>query len=177
MIDRLYKFTMFIFTVSVIISFFLPWISVNTQPVGKVTTALITKDDASFTKISGFRIPILASSEDVRLIVSIARIFNPSIQDVEKKVWFLWFVPVLAWFIFLLSGRFYKSRFINLAYTIIGCGIFLISFYEIQTADLENIILKIKIESGFWFTIWAYLGIGILGLLRFETLSSKKRKW
>ena len=83
MIGKFYKFTMFIFAISVIVSFFLPWISVNTQPVGKVTTVLISKDDASFTKISGFRIPILAGSEDVRLIVSIARIFNPSLGYIK----------------------------------------------------------------------------------------------
>ena len=40
MIDKLYKFMMFIFSASVIVSFFLPWVSVNTQPVGKVATVL-----------------------------------------------------------------------------------------------------------------------------------------
>ena len=177
MADKLYKFAMFIFSASVIVSFFLPWVSVNTQPVGKVAAVLTPGAGSAFTEISGFKIPIAANSCDARLIVSVVKIFKPSMQDVDKKVWFVWFVPILAWFIFLLTGRFSNSKFINLIYAVIGFGIFLFAFYKIETADLRNVVLKIKIEPGFWFTIWAYLGIGILGFLRFKALSFRKRRW
>jgi len=177
MIDKLYKFMMFIFSASVIVSFFLPWVSVNTQPIGKVATVLTPENGSSFTKISGFRIPIVANSCDSRLIVNIVKIFKPSMQDVEKKIWFVWFVPILAWLIFILTSRFSNSKLMGLICTVIGFGIFLFAFYKIETANLENVVLRIKIEQGFWFTIWAYLGIGILGFLRFKALSFRKKRW
>jgi hypothetical protein len=158
---------MFISAVVIIVSFFLPWINVESGQVGAFSKILTGKSQATIDSISGFRIPILANSADARLMISIIKIINPNITDADKKSFLVWAIPVLAAVIFLLSLYFGKNRFLNLAFGLIGCAIFFVALYKIKTTDLDKLVLNVKIATGLWLILYSYLAIGVLGFIAF----------
>ena len=165
---------MLISLVVIVISFFLPWISVESAAIGEVTKALTGKRQATIDSISAFKVPILANSKESRFMISVIKIFNPGIKNADKKSFLIWLVPGLALIIFLISRFFYKNKWVNLAFGIIGCPIFFIAVYKITTTDLDKLVLRVNINLGLWLTLFGYLGIGVLGFINFIQLTKKK---
>jgi len=165
---------MFILVAIIIVSFFLPWISVESKQVGVFSKLLTGKSQASIDSISGFRIPVLANGKDARLMLSIIKIFNPKLENADKKSFAVWIIPILALFIFLAGIYMGKYRFINLVFGLIGCSIFFTALYKIKTTDLDKLILNVSIGPGLWFILYSYLAIGILGFVSFSGVSEKK---
>ena len=164
---NIYKVLMFIFAAIIIVSFFLPWVSVESKQVGAFSKLLTGKSQGTIDSISGFRIPIVANSGDSRLMLSIIRIFNPNVKDADKKSFAVWGIPILALLIFLASVYFGKNRFINLAFGLIGCAVFFVALFKIKTTDLDKLVLNVNIAPGMWLILYSYLAIGILGFLSF----------
>ena len=152
--------------IAIIIAFFLPWVMVESQQAGSFVKLFTGAEVKGLAAISGFNIPIMANSDDSRLIISIAKIFKPDIQDVDKKSILVVLIPILAVLILVVTSYFGKSRFFNLLIGIVGAVIFAAAMYKIKTTDLEKLILQIRIGSGMWITLYSYLGIGICGFLK-----------
>jgi len=168
-----YRTIMLILLVVIAISFFMPWISVESPVVGGVTKVLTGKRQAAIDTISAFKVPILANSKESRFMISIIKIFNPGITNADKKSFLIWLVPGLALIIFVISWFFYKNKWANLVFAIIGCPIFFIAVYKIITTDLDKLVLRVNIGLGLWLTLLGYLGIGVLGLINFIKLAKK----
>lgn len=159
----------------IVFSFFLPWVHVESQVVGKMTKVLTGKQQAEIDNVSGFAIPGLANGPDARLMISIIKIFAPGVKDADKKSWFVWAVPFLAIAIFFLSM--YKgngARFIQLDVAMTCIIIYLIGFYKLKTTDLDKMVLNVRIGIGMWFTLWSFLCLGVVNLLMF--LQSMRNK-
>ncbi len=148
-------------TIIICISFFLPWVSVQSEQVGVFSKILTGKNQATIDNISGFRIPILANSQDARLMMSIIKIFNPKIENADKKSFAVWGIPILAFIICLASYYFGKNKSVNIVFGALGIGIFFVALLKIKTTDLNKLILNVKINSGLWLILYSYLGIGI----------------
>ncbi|MFC1666315.1 hypothetical protein ACFL0P_00395 [Candidatus Omnitrophota bacterium] len=160
-------------TVIIIISFFLPWVTVESQQVGAFSKLLTGKSQAAIATISGFKIPILANGKDARLMISIIKIFNPNIKDADKKSFAVWGIPILAFIVCAVSYFFGKSKWVNIAFGLLGVGIFFIAFFKIKTTDLNKLVLNVKISSGMWLILYAYLGIGIAQFVNLFRVSKK----
>ena len=169
-----YRIIMLILLVVIVISFFLPWISVESAAVGEVTKVLTGKRQATLDSISAFKVPILANSKESRFMISVIKIFNPGIKNADKKSFLIWLIPGLALVIFVIGWVFYKNKWVNLIFGIIGCLIFFIAVYKIITTDLDKLVLRVNVARGVWLTLLGYLGIGTLGLLNFIKLIGKK---
>ena len=174
--DNMYKSLILILAAVIVVGFFLPWVSVESQQVGTFTKLLTGKRQASVDLISGVEIPILANSDESRLIVSIAKIFYPQVKDVDKKSFLVLIVPILAIIIFLLTLKLSKNKFVNILFGIIGIGIFAFALYKLQSTDLDKLVLQIKIGIGMWLVLYAYLGIGLLSVFNFLGLLFKGNK-
>lgn len=159
----------------IFVAFFLPWVHVESQAVGRIAQALTRKPQAAMASISGFNVPILANSPDARLMISIIRIFNPDVANADKKSWLIWFVPGLAIIMFLLGLFMFNNRWFNLSLAVIGVLIFALGFYRITTTDLDKVVLNLRIGIGVWLTLWGYLGLGLLGLVNFLKLLGQKK--
>jgi len=159
----------------IFVSFFLPWVHVESQMVGGVAKILTGTKQAELMGISGFAVPGLANGPDARLMISVIQIFNPGITDADKKSWLIWGVPIFAIGIFLLSLVFGENKWFNLAVAVTGILIFLIGFYKIKTTDLDKLVLNVKIGLGVWFTLYGYLGLGILRAVNFAKALANKR--
>ena len=159
----------------IFISFFLPWVQVESQMVGTVAKVLTGKRQAAIASISGFAVPGLANGPDARLMLSIIKIFNPGVTDADKKSWLIWGVPLFAIVIFLLGLFIADNRWFNLGVATIGILIFVVGAYKINTTDLNKLVLNAKIGLGVWLTLYGYLGLGINGVVNFVKALANKR--
>jgi len=159
----------------IFISFFLPWVHVESPMVGTMAKVLTGKRQAEIAGISGFDVPVLANGPDARLMISIIKIFNPGITDADKKSWLIWGVPIFAVLIFLASLFLGNNKWFNLAIAVIGIAIFIVAVYKIKTTDLDKLVLNARIGLGLWLTLCGYLGLGLLSAAGFvKSLVPKK---
>lgn len=158
----------------IVISFFMPWISVESEAVGGITKVLTGKKQAQMASISAFQVPLLANSEESRFMISVIKIFSPDIKDADKKSFLIWVVPALAILILAVKSFIKKNKWLDLVIGIIGCAIFFVAFFKIKTTDLDKLVLKVAINQGLWITLLAYLGIGLLSFVNFFKLLKSK---
>ena len=164
------KNLMLFLVIVIVVAFFLPWISVESAVVGKVSKILTGKTQATIGSVSGFKVPILANSEESRLMIAVIKIFQPDITNADKKSFLIWMVPLLAVVIFLVGNAPKTNQWIRLVFGVLGILIFVGVTYKIITTDLDKMIIKVNIEYGLWLIIFGYLGIGILQIGEFLKL-------
>ena len=164
------KNLMLFLVIVIVVAFFLPWISVESAVVGKVSKILTGKTQATIGSVSGFKVPILANSEESRLMIAVIKIFQPDITNADKKSFLIWVIPLLAVVIFLVGNAPKTNQWIRLVFGVLGILIFVGVTYKIITTDLDKMIIKVNIEYGLWLIIFGYLGIGILQIGEFLKL-------
>ncbi|MBN2483505.1 MAG: hypothetical protein JXD21_04815 [Candidatus Omnitrophica bacterium] len=154
--------------------FFLPWVDIQSKEMGMVSKLVSGKDpQGSLYAISGYDIPVMANSDESKLILMIARLFKPQVKDVDKKSFLIWLIPLSAIIIVLLRLGFQENKFFNIILGALGCLIFLIAAYKLNTTDLAKPALQVKIVIGVWLMLWAYFLIGITGCLEFVRIIKK----
>lgn len=164
------KSLMLILVIVIVVAFFLPWVSVESAAVGKVSKLLTGKTQATIGSVSGFQMPILANSEESRLMITIIKIFQPDITNADKKSFLIWIVPLLAIIIFWVGNAPKTNQWIRLAFGVIGILIFVGATFKIITTDLDKMIIKVNIGYGLWLILFGYLGIGVLQIGEFLKL-------
>ena len=172
---QIQRIVMFVLVAVIFISFFLPWIKVESPAVGTISKILTGKEQAVISGISGYAVPVLANSEESRFMISVIKIFNPGIQNADKKSYLIWVVPLLALIMLVVKLFLDKNKWINLAIGLIGSLIFLVAVYKLNTTDLDKLVLKVSITPGLWLILLAYLGIGLLCLADFVYLLKLKK--
>lgn len=173
--EKIYKTGMLVLVIGIFISFFLPWVSVESPAVGGVSKLLTGKKQATIDSISGFKVPILANSKESRFMISVIKIFNPNIKNADKKSWLIWLVPGLAAVLFMLERFFKNNKWFYLAVGLLGTLIFVVAVFKITTTNLDKLILKVNIGLGLWLLLIGYLSIGLLNLIRFVDLIKNKK--
>jgi len=157
--------------VVIFISFFLPWVSVESQAMGAVTKLLKGKEQAKLQSISGFQVPVLANSDQSKLMISIIKLFQPGITNADKKSYLIWGVPLLAVIMLFLNKTLKNNKWVFLACGIIGVAIFTVGTFKIVTTDLDKLVIKANIGIGLWLILVGYLGIGIIQTLEYMRLN------
>jgi hypothetical protein len=170
---KIHKILVLVCVSAIVLGFFLPWAQVESKQVGAITKALTGKRQESVDAISGFKIPIMANSDESRLAMSVIKIFNPGVENADKKSFLVWLIPILGLVILGLTFSLETNRWVNLAIAILGIAIFAVALYKIKTTDLDKLILQIKIGIGLWMILWGYLISGIAGAARFVLLLKK----
>ena len=171
--DNVIWLVVVVLTVVIFLSFFLPWANVQSEQVGMFSKLLTGKSQAQVAAISGFKIPILANGKDARLMISIIKIFNPDIQNADKKSFAVWGIPFLAIIICAVSYFFGKNKWVNIVLGSLGVGIFFIAVFKIKTTDLDKLVLNVKIAPGMWLILYSYLGIGIMQFVNLFRVNKK----
>ena len=160
--------------VLIFVSFFLPWVSVESPAASKVSEFLTGKKQGGFYSISGYQVPILANSKESKLMISIIKLFNPGIKDADKKSWLIWAVPGLAVAMLILLFIWGRNKWLELAIGIMGVAIFGVAVFQILTTNLDKLILKVSIVYGLWALLIGYLLLGCVCLVNFAGLVKKK---
>ena len=151
----------------IVVSFFMPWVNVESEAVGGVTKVLTGKKQSKMASISAFQVPLLANSEESRFMISVIKIFSPNIKDADKKSFLIWAIPGLALLILAIKTLYKKNKWIDLVIGIICCAIFLVATFKIKTTDLDKLVLKVDIAYGLWITLLAYFALGLFSLTNF----------
>ncbi|MFH1655064.1 MAG: hypothetical protein ABH954_00425 [Candidatus Omnitrophota bacterium] len=172
--DKIFPVIITLLAVVILIAFFLPWLSIGSQRLDVFTKILTGKEGQTMDKVSAFQIPILANSEEAKLMITIIQIFNPGIENADKKSFLVWGIVVLAGIIAALSFFLGKNHWFNLVIAILGIAIFVVTIVKINTTNLDKLILLVKVREGLWLTIYSYLAIGLLSLMRSIQLIRRK---
>ncbi len=102
--------------------------------------------------------------------------FSPGLREFAHKSWILWLVPIIAVAISRSSKRYKKSKLFNFSITLLGLGLSSMVIYRIMNLNLDNFIYQVKLKEGFWITLGSFFIIGVLGLMQFNNLTTKKPK-
>ncbi len=159
--------------VIIFVSFFLPWVSVESEAMGKVSKLLTGKAQDSIDAVSGFQVPILANGEESRFMISVIKIFKPEINNPDKKSFLIWIIPLLAIALFFVSIGFKNKKLVKLLIGLVCIAIFAGAIYKINTTDLDKLILNVKIAYGLWLTLLSYFIFGLLELINLAKLIKK----
>ena len=151
----------------IFVSFFLPWVDIQSQAIGKITRVLTGEQLPLMQRISGFQVPILANRQDSKLMITLIQLFNPGVQDADKKSYLIWGIPLLGLVIAIANYIWGRNKWFNLAIAVSGIMIFAIAVQKLITADLDKMVMNVNIAPGLWLTLFGYLGIGLCGLAGF----------
>lgn len=161
--------------VVIVVGFFLPWVNAESKNIGTLSKLITGKriSDIGVT-ISAFQIPIMANSKDAKLIISIIELFNPGIENADKKSYLAWVIPIFAAILFLLLLFRGDNKWVTLAIALVGISIFAFATYKINTTDLNRLFTKVTVEKGAWLTLYGFLGIGVVSTIKFLQSLIKK---
>jgi len=174
--NKAFKIVMLLLVIIICVSFFLPWVDVQSKVAGNISKFFTNSKQSSLKTISGFQVPILANGPDAKLMIMIVKIFNPAVTDAHKKSWLIWSIPGLAVVLFLLVLFLDKNKWVNLGIGILGVSIFSGVTFKLLTTNMDKTVLNVVIGHGLWILLFAYLGIGIINLLAFCKLNFCKNK-
>ena len=166
------KNLMLILVIVIFVSFFLPWVSVESKALGNVAKILTGKDQKASYGISGFNVPVLANSDQSKIMITIIKIFEPNITNADKKSYLIWIIPLLAVAMYLVSNSSKANKWTYLTFGTLGILIFVGAVFKIVTTDLDKVVLKVNIGYGLWLILFGYLGIGILQIKEFLKLKN-----
>ncbi len=179
--------------VVIVVSFFLPWAKVSVSAMGvseeltkdaktilkdtplvgkvvgkleKVTDTLTTIGDISIkTEISGYNIPVLVNRKTSKVALSLAQIMFRSVEGLDLKSYLVYLLPLLGMFCALASILGQKNRLYIIIMLIVAGAVGIAGLYNLHTANVENLAVKITIMNGLWNTMYAFLFIFLVGIL------------
>ncbi|MBM3250448.1 MAG: hypothetical protein FJZ09_06410 [Candidatus Omnitrophica bacterium] len=173
--NRAYPVIISLLAAVVIMAFFMPWIRVESEAMGFFNKLFGGKKGAQVESISGFRIPIIANSEESKMMIDIIMAYDPDAKDPSKRSYLVWLYPTLALMILFFSLAFPRNSWVNLGCGILAALVFGFGMYKVMNADTNRTqFMTLTVGPGVWVTLWGYLAIGIAGLFKFVSLSIKK---
>jgi hypothetical protein len=171
----MYRFSISIFSFVIVLSFFLPWFSVEQIQTGALKR-VFTEEGVAILRLSGFNIPLQANGDNSNIILNLAKLFSPGLREFADKSWLIWLLPLVALSINWLSKKFKNSLIFNLCIALFGFTASLTAGYQVMNLNLKNLICRVELSGWFWIILLSFFMIGVLGLLRFQYLTAKKPK-
>ena len=173
--DKVSKAGLAILSAFIFISFFLPWVGVESVVTGGISK-VFGKEAKPITTISGFKVPIMANGSESKLMITIIKLFNPGVKEADKKSYLIWFVPGLSVILLAVIWFLGRNKWANLAVGLLGVILFAGATFKILTTDLDKAVVKVDIMYGLWLTLVGYLFIGILCFANFALLLKPAKK-
>ncbi len=153
----------FLFSVVIIVSFFLPWLEVEKKGVD-LKVVRIGKREVS---LRGCELIKIVDGKKVKPVIgSEPRLFGKKVKI--KNSYLIYAIPISALFCLLLTFLshyrrvfHYSSAFLLM---VIGIGIFGSGLYIIFGMAGSGKIRRL--EEGIWFSLFSFLGIGLCGFMK-----------
>jgi hypothetical protein len=189
---KLVFMTMVIAASAVIITaFFMPWAKVATSVTGiskeltstvggtpfagkvvgkidKITGAIADLGDVEIkTTVRGNQVPALVNNQTSKVALSLAQVMFKSAEGIDKKSYLVYLLPLFGIICAVLAVLGLKSKIYVAAMLILGGIVSIGGLYNLYTMDIESQIVKISIENGLWYTMYAFLFIFLVGIVWF----------
>lgn len=183
----------FVATAVIIISFFMPWAEVKTsvmgiskevasavktnlgglpiagKVVGKIetlTSAISNLGDIEVkTTVRGDNIPMLVNNKTSKVAITLAQVLCKSAEDLDRKSYLVYLVPILGIACSILALCGLKNRFFIIIMSIISGGVSIGGLYNLYTIDIKTMIVEISIGKGLWYAMYSFLFIFLVGIL------------
>ena len=173
-------------SIFIVISFFMPWakVSVSVVEVSKqvvesshlpdrvlarlkqVTYTISTFGDPEVRMtVSGYKIPMMVNNKTSKVAISLAEIMTKSTINLGQKSRLVYLFPLLGIVCGILAIIGSKSKACIIIMLLIGGIVGITGFYNLSTADMTGMAVKIDILNGLWDTIYAFLFIFVAGLV------------
>jgi hypothetical protein len=185
----------------IVMSFFLPWAKIQTSVTGvskeltgyadkelgdspfagkfikkldMVTGAISSMGDVEIKSIvRGYKIPALVNSDSSKAALSLAQVLFKSAEGIDKKSYLVYLLPIFAVVCAFLAIIGLKNKLYVLLMAVIGGVISIGGLYNLLTMNISSMVVKISIEKGLWYTMYAFLLICLVGI---TWLASDRRK-
>lgn len=176
----------------IVVSFFKPWANVVTSALGvsKELTAA-TKDklgDSSFgskvsstlqsitgflsgvgdikvkTTVTGYDIPVMVNSKTSKVAISLAQMMFKSAEGLEAKSYLVYLLPLsgMGCAVLVLLGV--KKKIFIVAMAALSGAISITGLYNLKTADISTLAVKITVQDGLWYTMYGFLFIFVIAV-------------
>ena len=173
-------------SIVILISFFMPWAKVSVSVVeaskqltessrlpDKVVARLkqITYTISTFgdpevrMTVSGYKIPGMVNSQTSKVALSAVEILSKSTSGLDRKSYLVYLLPLLGIVCGILALAGLKNRACIIILLVISGIVGIAGFYNLSTADLASVAVKVDILSGLWNTIYAFLFIFLAGIV------------
>ena len=120
------------------------------------------------TTITGYQIPQLVNDKTSKVALSVAQILFKSTEGLDIKSYLVYLLPLFGIICSLFAFLGQSKKIYSILMIVISGAVSLVGLYNLHTADLPNLAVKVSIENGLWNTMYAFLFIcfiGIVGLL------------
>lgn len=179
-------------SVFIMVSFFMPWANIATSVAGvskevtstaegtlgktpfagkflksltRVTDTVSELGDIEIkTAVSGYQIPKMVNDKTSKVALSLVQVFFKDAEDIDKKSYLVYLIPLFAIICALLAAFGLKNKIYVIIMAVIGGAISIGGLYNLLTMDISNMIVKISIAKGLWYTMYAYLAISLAGI-------------
>jgi hypothetical protein len=180
-------------SIVIVVSFFMPWARVSVSIAGiskkltdvisgeklqdtpiagkaakeleKITDAITGFGDIDIkTTVSGYNIPQMVNNRTSKAALSIAQILSKSTSGLEQKIYLVYLLPLLGIVCGILAIIGLKSKSWIIIMLVISGIVGIAGLYNLSTANLVHVAVKVDIMSGLWNTMYAFLFIFLSGV-------------
>jgi len=176
----------------IVVSFFLPWakVTVSTMGVSKeltkdvettlkdtpiagklvgkltdITDAVSALGDIEVkTQVTGYNIPVLVNRKTSKVALSLMQIMFKSVENLDVKSYLVYLLPILGIFCAIASILGRKNRFYVMLMLVVAGAVSIIGLYNLHTTNMANIVVKVTIMDGLWYTMYGFLFIFVAGI-------------
>lgn len=155
-------------------------VSLGSKVIGgieKVTDKVNEKVGAVGVKksVSGFDVPRLVNNKSSKIALAIAQAMFKSAEGLDWKSYAVYLLPLAGIICIILAIIGFKNNIAVIIMTVLSGAISILGLYNLHTANLSSLIVKIEIGEGIWNTLYSFLVIAIVGILQL-VLNRKKVK-
>ena len=180
-------------SVVIVLSFFMPWAKVSVSAVGvskelttiadkklgdspvagkvidrlkKITGVLGSFGDIDVkTTITGYQIPKLVNNKTSKVAISLAQIMFKSAEGLDWKSYLVYLLPLIGILCAVLAVLGLKNSIYVILALIISGVVSIAGLYNLHTANVESVAVKVSIEAGLWNTMYALAFIFFISIL------------
>ena len=146
------------------------------KDVEKITDLISAFGDVDVkATVRGYDIPRLVNSKTSKVALSLSQVLFKSTKGLDIKSYLVYLLPLIAILCAVLAIMGSKAIQPVVAMLIVSGSVSIGGFYNLLTMDFSNLIVKIAIGKGLWYTMYAYLSIFILGII--WMILDKRSKW
>jgi len=117
------------------------------------------------SSISGYNIPIMVNNKTSKVALSVVALLFNNTDGLDKKSYLVYLLPLLAVICSFFAVMGVKQHWPVIAMGLISGVISVLGIYNLKTAVLSKGFVEVNIESGLWYTMYAYLAIFLISII------------
>lgn len=189
--EKIFTALVCVASAAIIVGFIMPWATVATSATGvakgltgalkdtpyaskivgevqKATDAISDIGDITVkSTVRGYQIPIMVNDKTSKVAISLAQIFFPEAQDLDKKSYLVYLFPILGLVCAALAFLGRGNRLYIIIMIILAGAVSTVGLYKLYTTDVSNLMVKISIQDGLWYIMYSFLFIALVGIADF----------